>query len=77
MRILSAARADDPERALAERGVKRVALFGTRSVVESDLYAQLTVFTVVRPKPPEIDVIHDTSAIPRSQTVSGSSVFLR
>jgi aspartate racemase len=45
---------------LAERDLKRVALFGTRFVVESDLFGRLDGVDVVRPKPEEITFIHDT-----------------
>jgi len=47
-------------RALAERRLARVALFGTRFVIESDLYGQLTNVAIVRPTLPEIDLIHAT-----------------
>jgi aspartate racemase len=46
--------------AIAARGLRRVALFGTRFVIETDLYGQLSDVVVVRPKPPEIDLIHHT-----------------
>jgi aspartate racemase len=46
--------------AIAERGLRRVALFGTRFVIETNLYGQLTDVAIVRPKPAEIDLIHDT-----------------
>lgn len=41
------------------RGLKRVALLGTRSTVESRMFGRLGV-DVVMPKPEEIDVIHNT-----------------
>jgi len=41
------------------RGLKRVALFGTRSTVESRMFGRLGV-DVVMPKGDEIDVIHNT-----------------
>jgi aspartate racemase len=47
-------------RAIASRDLRRVGLFGTRFVIESDLYGQLTDVAVVRPRPEEIDLIHDT-----------------
>jgi aspartate racemase len=47
-------------RALAERGVRRVALFGTRFVVQSDLFGRLKGIEVARPRPDEITFIHDT-----------------
>ncbi len=42
------------------RGFKRVAIFGTRFTVESDLFGQLDGVTVVRPFANEIDLIHNT-----------------
>jgi aspartate racemase len=45
---------------IASRGLKRVALFGTRFTIESDLFGYLDGFDVVRPRPEEIDYIHDT-----------------
>ena len=44
---------------LRERKLSRVALFGTRFVVESDLYGRLQGFDVVRPRDPEIEFIHE------------------
>ena len=41
------------------RGLKRVALLGTRSTVESRMFGRLGV-DVVMPKPDEIDFIHNT-----------------
>jgi len=41
-----------------ERRLSRVALFGTRFVVESDLYGRLTGADVVRPREPELAFIH-------------------
>ena len=45
--------------AIRVRGLKRVALFGTRSTVESRMFGRLGV-DVVMPKPDEIDRIHNT-----------------
>jgi aspartate racemase len=44
---------------IERRGLKRVALFGTRFVVETDMFGRLDV-DVVRPRPEEIAFIHDT-----------------
>lgn len=44
--------------AVRARGLKRVALFGTRSTVESRMFGRLGV-DVVMPRPDEIDVIHN------------------
>jgi aspartate racemase len=45
--------------AIRERGLKRVALFGTRSTVESRMFGGLGV-DVVMPKPEEIAFIHNS-----------------
>ena len=45
---------------LAAMGAKRIALLGTRFVVETDLFGKLASFEVVRPRPDEISIIHDT-----------------
>ena len=41
-----------------ERKLSKVALFGTRFVIESDLYGRLPGVDVVRPQPGEIDFVH-------------------
>lgn len=46
--------------ALSERGVTRVALFGTRFVVESDMFGKLPGVAVARPRPDEITFVHNT-----------------
>ncbi|MHB1219941.1 MAG: aspartate/glutamate racemase family protein [Alphaproteobacteria bacterium] len=46
-------------RVVRARGYKRVALFGTRFAVESGLFGRLAGVEVVRPKPDEVDFIHD------------------
>jgi aspartate racemase len=43
---------------LRDRKLSRVALFGTRFVVESNMYGRLPGFEVVRPHDSEIDFIH-------------------
>ncbi|MGH9218907.1 MAG: aspartate/glutamate racemase family protein [Vicinamibacterales bacterium] len=43
---------------MRERRLSRVALFGTRFVVESDLYGRLAGVDVVRPREPELELIH-------------------
>jgi aspartate racemase len=45
---------------IEQRGMPRVALFGTRYVVESRLYGHLDDFHVVTPHADEIDYIHTT-----------------
>jgi len=44
--------------AVRARGLKRIALFGTRSTVESRMFGRLGV-DVVMPKPDEIDFVHN------------------
>ena len=51
----------DPLRGeLARRAIRRVAIFGTRFVIESDFFGALADVEIVRPKPDEIDLIHTT-----------------
>jgi aspartate racemase len=45
---------------IARRAMRRVAIFGTRFVVESDFFGALAHIEIVRPRPGEIDVIHTT-----------------
>jgi aspartate racemase len=45
-------------RGLRERGFSRIALFGTRFTIETELFGALDAFDVVRPAPQEIDEIH-------------------
>lgn len=47
-------------RELAARRVRRVAVFGTRFVVESALFGELRDVEIVSPEPHEIDDIHNT-----------------
>ena len=44
---------------LQERKLSKVGLFGTRYVVESDMYGKLHGVDVVRPRGPELAFIHD------------------
>jgi aspartate racemase len=44
---------------IRERRLSKVALFGTRFVVESDMYGRLSGVDIVRPREPELDFIHD------------------
>lgn len=56
-----------------ERKLTRVALFGTRFVVESDLYGRLKGVDVVRPRPDEIDFVHRVyTDLAHSATVSAA-----
>jgi aspartate racemase len=50
---------DPLNRELAARGLKRIAVLGTRFVVESDLYGEVSGVEIVRPPPEEIDQIHN------------------
>jgi aspartate racemase len=51
---------DPLNRELAARKARRVAIFGTRFVMESDLFGALSGVEVVRPVPEDLDVIHKT-----------------
>jgi aspartate racemase len=45
---------------ISRRAIRRVAIFGTRFVIESDFFGALAHIEMVRPRPDEIDVIHTT-----------------
>lgn len=45
---------------LARRMIGRVAIFGTRFVIESDFFGALAGVEIVRPRPDEIDLMHTT-----------------
>jgi len=45
---------------LTTRSIRRVALFGTRFVMESELYGALTGIEVIHPHPDEVDYIHNS-----------------
>ena len=47
---------------ISARGLKRVAMFGTRFTVETRMFGRLDGIDVVLPKPDEIDLIHNTYA---------------
>jgi aspartate racemase len=51
---------DPLNRELAARKARRVAIFGTRFVIESDLFGALSGVDVVRPAPDEVELIHKT-----------------
>jgi aspartate racemase len=44
---------------IRQRRLSRVALFGTRFVIESDMYGRLSGVGIVRPRDEEIEFIHD------------------
>jgi len=44
---------------IRQRGLGRIALFGTRFVIESDMYGRLSGIEIVRPRGPEIDFVHE------------------
>jgi aspartate racemase len=54
---------------IAARGYRRVALFGTRFVVESSMYGMLEGVDVIMPSPQQVSAIHDSYM----QTVNGGS----
>jgi aspartate racemase len=45
-------------RRLRDRGVSRIALFGTRFTIETELFGALGAFDVAPPRPREVDDIH-------------------
>jgi aspartate racemase len=45
-------------RGLHDRGLSRIALFGTRFTIETELFGALHSFDVIPPRPHEIDEIH-------------------
>lgn len=45
---------------LSTRSIRRIAIFGTRFVIESDFFGALAGVEIVRPRPDEIDLIHTT-----------------
>jgi aspartate racemase len=45
---------------IRSRGIRRVALFGTRFVIESAIYGLVPDVEFILPKPEEIDIIHNT-----------------
>ncbi len=51
---------DPLNRELAALKARRVTIFGTRFVIESDLFGALSGVEVVRPGPDEVDMIHKT-----------------
>ena len=44
---------------IRQRHLSRIALFGTRFVIESDMYGRLPGVDIVRPRAPEIEFIHE------------------
>lgn len=51
---------DPLNRELVARKARRIAIFGTRFVIESDLFGALSGVEAVRPASEEVDVIHKT-----------------
>jgi aspartate racemase len=51
---------DEIVREVRDRRLKRVALFGTRFTMETELFGRLKEVDVVAPRPAEIDFIHQT-----------------
>ena len=48
------------DEAIAARAFRRMAVFGTRFSIETDLFGQIRNAEIVRPQPAEIDQIHET-----------------
>jgi aspartate racemase len=53
---------EETVREIHKRGIERVALFGTRFVIESSLFGHLHGLQVVLPVPGEVEAIHNTYA---------------
>jgi aspartate racemase len=51
---------DAVDREIAARGLKRIALFGTRFVVESNMFGKLHGVTFAALRPEEVTFVHDT-----------------
>jgi aspartate racemase len=51
---------DEILREVASKGLKRVALFGTRFTIETGMFGQFSGLDVITPKGDEIDFIHGT-----------------
>ncbi len=51
---------DPLNRELQDRKARRVAIFGTRFVIESDLFGALSGVEIIRPSPEEVALIHQT-----------------
>jgi aspartate racemase len=51
---------DETARDIRARGLRRVALFGTRYTVQTGLFGMVDGVEFIRPRPEEIDYIHDT-----------------
>ena len=49
----------DVNRAIAQRGVRRVGILGTRTVMESRFYGGVSTATVVPPSGPDLDAVHE------------------
>jgi len=45
---------------LSRRSIRRISIFGTRFVIESDFFGALANIEIVRPHPDELDRIHST-----------------
>jgi aspartate racemase len=58
---------------LRSSGFHRVALFGTRFTVDSAMFGALTAVEVVRPRPQEVDYIHNAYFQLASTGVGGNA----
>jgi aspartate racemase len=63
---------DAVDKSILSRGFRRVALFGTRFTVDSAMFGALTGIEVVRPRPDEVDYIHNTYYQLASTGIGGS-----
>lgn len=58
---------------LRSRDLQRIALFGTRFVVETGMFGKLADVEIVRPRPEEITFVHDTySNLARTGSATGA-----
>lgn len=51
---------DAVNREIGSRGIRRVALFGTRFAMETRLFGQLGAVELVMPRPEEVEFVHET-----------------
>jgi aspartate racemase len=68
---------DETNRAIHARGLRRVALFGTRFTVESRMFGMLTDVEVVVPAAAVVQQIHDAYMATVAGSTEGREVFIR
>lgn len=50
---------DKVDQAVATRGVRRIGIMGTRTVMETRFYGGVTTATVLPPAGADLDIVHD------------------